>query len=273
MNISRGMSSRAMAKPMIRMVRRRLDAAARRRIQSNATLWPLLQDYLAKSESTGCQYIDYDVLYRQIRALKPMEVLECGTGVSTVVVAQALRENAAEHGIEGRVTSMEDLEPWYEMAVRLLPEELVGYTDLRLSPKVEAGYTIFRGVRYAEVPKRRYDFMFIDGPGTLAPSDRTRSCDFDFVDVVRQSDHPVSAVIDGRLTSCYVLQQIFGREKVRFNVYENLGYVGPCSRHDMKTITRSSSKALSHSLRLVSPTRFRLEMEPPPLVGESEPSE
>ena len=143
---------------------------------------------------------------------------------------------------------MEDVEPSFEMAVHLLPDELRDYAEIRSSPKVEDGYTIFRGVRYAEIPDRSYELVFVDGPGTLAPSDATRSFDFDFLHVVRRAEHPVFGIVDGRLTSCYVLQKVFGPEKFRFDVYQNLGYVGPCTRHDMRTITRSSSIALAHSL-------------------------
>jgi len=254
-------------KPILRLARRPVEAAARRRVQGNPDLWSLIRGYLAKTESTGCQYVDYDVLYRRVRETKPREVLECGTGVSTVVVAQALRENALRDGIRGRVTSMEDLEFWFEMAGRLLPDELRDYAEIRLSPKVEDGYTIFRGVRYAEIPERRYELVFVDGPGTLAPSDDTRCFDFDFLHVVRRAEHPVFGIVDGRLTTCYVLQKVFGPEKFRFDVYRNLGYVGPCTRHDMRTITRSSSIALAHSLRIVGPTRFHLKTEPPGAAG------
>lgn len=252
-----------MRKPILYVARRPIEAAARRRVQANADLSSLIQGYLAKTEATGCEYVDYDVIYRRIRESKPREVLECGTGVSTVVAAQALRENALRDGVRGRVTSMEDVEYWFERATRLLPDELRDYAEIRLSPRVEDGYTIFRGVRYAEIPERRYELVFVDGPGTLAPSDGTRSFDFDFLHVVRRAEHPVFGIVDGRLTTCYVLQKVFGHKKFRFDVYRNLGYCGPCTRHDMRTVTRSSSIALAHSLRLIGPTRFHLSMEPP----------
>lgn len=257
-------------KQVIHLVRQRIESAARKRVQANRGLWPLLQDYLAKTESKGCQYADYDVLYRYVRESRPREILECGTGISTLVLAYALRENATRDGVEGRLTSMEEREFWFEMAVRLLPEELRDYTDFRLSPKVEEGYTVFRGLRYAELPEeRRYDFVFTDGPSTLALSDGTRSFDFDYLHVVRHADHPVFGIVDGRLTTCYILQEVFGPEKFRFDVFRNLGYVGPCTRHDMRTIARSSSIALAHSKRLLRPTRFRLKMELPESTSKS----
>lgn len=228
----------------------------------------MLRAYLERTDSSGCQFVDYDALYRRIRAQKPREVLECGTGCSTLVIAHALKENQLRDGVAGRLTSMEDVDHWYEMARKLLPDELRDWVDLRLSPKIEDAYTIFRGVRYAELPERPYDFVFTDGPGTTAPSDGARSFDFDYLHVVRRSDSPVSGIVDGRLTTCYVLQKVFGPERFRFDVYRNLGFVGPCTKYDLGALTRSSSEALSHSLRALRRTRFHLEMERrPPASG------
>ena len=246
--------------PIVTRVRRRLERAARRRLQANAALWSVLEEYLAKSGSKDCQYLDYEVLYRWVRATRPREVLECGTGVSTVVLAQALRENADEHGIVGRVTSMEDVEPWFEMASELLPAELAPYCDLCLSPKVEDGYAIYRGVRYASIPDRRYELAFIDGPSTFCPSDGTRGFDFDLLHVVRRSERDVSAIVDGRLTTVFVLQQVFGHAKVRYNPYHNLTYVGPVDCTDLGTLGRPSIQGLRRDRRLLAATRFRLKM-------------
>ena len=58
----------------------------RRCIESAGELPRLLCTYLSKTESTGCSWSDYAALYRRIRTLRPREVLECGTGVSTVVI-------------------------------------------------------------------------------------------------------------------------------------------------------------------------------------------
>lgn len=79
---------------------------SQRKLRKNAELWVALHEYLRKSESTGCGFIDYACLYETIRATMPVEILECGTGVSTLVIAHALMENEKETGVAGRVTSM-----------------------------------------------------------------------------------------------------------------------------------------------------------------------
>lgn len=64
--------------------------------RTNKGLWDTLQDYLKKSGSTGCSYMLYAELYKYVRKFKPCEILECGTGISTVVLAYALMENGRD---------------------------------------------------------------------------------------------------------------------------------------------------------------------------------
>ena len=75
------------------MVRRRA-LQAETRLKAIAPLWPLMVDYARGSAVTGASYSDYLTLWAQIRAFRPREVLECGSGISTVVIAEALRLNA-----------------------------------------------------------------------------------------------------------------------------------------------------------------------------------
>lgn len=198
-----------------------------------------------------------------MRLATPREVHECGTGTSTVVLAYALMENAREDGVSGRISSMEESPHWFEMAERLLPDALRPDVDLCLGPLVDEGYMIFRGLRSREVPPRPFDIVFTEGPSTLALSDGTRTCDFDYIHVLRHSESPVYGLIVNRLTTRYVLQKVFGPEKVRFDVFRKLGYAAPCTKHDLRVVSKSSSVALTHRKRIFTPTRFHLIMEPP----------
>ena len=83
------------------LLRKLSQINARRKLQRNEELWGVLQEYLLKTNSTGCGYIDYACLYEAVRATKPVEILECGTGVSTLVIAHALMENEKETGRGG----------------------------------------------------------------------------------------------------------------------------------------------------------------------------
>lgn len=223
--------------------------------------WPILAGYLEKTNSTGCSFTDYWYLYETIRTGRHQQVLECGTGVSTIIIAIALKDNELEFSLRGRVTSMEEKEEWYTLAGRLLPPELQGYVDLRYSPKMEYTHSLFRGVGYADVPERPYTLVFIDGPGTIAPSDGTRTFNFDYINVVRRTSQPVLGLIDKRLSTCFVYSKIFGNKKMRYDEVRSLGIVGPCLPADIREPKKSSSVAFSGKLRPFGWTQFDMDIE------------
>ena len=228
------------------------------RLKQNRELWSTLTEYLLSSESTGCSYSDYWVLYDYIREHKPKEILECGTGVTTVVMAYALMENEKHDNVEGRITSMEDQKTWYQQAVKLMPRQLEQYVDFVHSTKREYCYSIFLGVGYQDIPDRTYDFVFIDGPGTTAPSDGTRSFDFDYINVVMRSDKLVFGIIYKRLGTCFVLQKVFGVDKLKYDPKLGLGFVGPCTKKDIRS--QISSESFLHCIRVFGKNDFNLRM-------------
>lgn len=219
-----------------RFITRRLNAtrkAAENRLRGNVDLWKTLQEYLDRSSSTGGEYSDYLALYDHVRTHKPREILECGTGVSTIIMAHALMENEGETGIKGRIASMEDKAQWLTVAEDLLPEHLAGYVDLVLSPRVEDGWYLFRGIRYESIPDREYEFVFVDGPDFDSLSDGKLTFDFDLIRVVEKANHPVYAIVDDRLSTSFVYQKVFGADKARYQTSHRLCFVGPVTRHDL----------------------------------------
>ena len=92
-------------------------------LRANGPLWELMREASAGTAVTGASYSYYLTLYEQVRAIRPREILECGAGISTGVLAYALMENAREDGgAPGRVTSMEDDRDWFKTAQVRLPE-------------------------------------------------------------------------------------------------------------------------------------------------------
>lgn len=231
---------------------------SRRELARNPELWRALQEYLRETKSTGCGYIDYSSLYREIRARKPVEVLECGTGVTTLVIAHALVENELETGVRGRVTSMEETEEWLEMSRRLLPGRYQPYVDFRLSDTVEDRFSLFRGVRYRDIPARDYEFVFIDRPKYHSPVDGTPTFDFDYLHVLRTARKPVAALIDKRVSTCFVLQQVLGTDKLHYSPIEGLGHVAACTCGDLGALdTDLSSTNFARSFSPFGRTSLR----------------
>jgi hypothetical protein len=76
--------------------------------------------------------------------------------------------------------------------------------EIVLSETVEDAFSLFRGVRYRDVPDRAYDFVFVDGPG-YTTKDGYVTFDFDLIKAVAAAEAPIRAVIDKRsaLVSSY----------------------------------------------------------------------
>jgi len=233
---------------------RRAEAALR----ANAELWDLMTRAAAGTAVTGASFSDYLTLYEQVRAYRPREVLECGTGISTVVLAYALMENAREDGsAPGRVTSMEDDKSWFEVAGTRLPAEVRDVVDLIHSPKQDGFYKCFRGVQYEALPDRPFDFVFSDGPDRHSPVNGDKLFNLDLIHVVARSDSPVRAVVDNHYLTFYILQKVFGIEHARYSVSHKLMFVGPVSRHDVRFLRKES---FLPDLRLFSTTELKLRM-------------
>lgn len=231
------------------------------KLKKNKPLYQTLTAYLKQSQSTGCNNYDYWILYDYIRRNRPAEILECGTGASTLVMAHALMENARDGHAAGRITSMEDVEYWHRHTQKLIPDELKSYIDLVCSPKAEFCYSIFRGVGYREIPARAYQFAFIDGPEATALSDETRTFNMDLINVVQKAQQPIFALVDKRVSTCYVFQKVFGSDRVKFNPRCDLGFVGPVTQRDLKS--KIGTGSFSHRFRLVGNTRLDFVLKRP----------
>jgi len=215
-----------------------------KRILRETNVWEPLQAYLAESPSTGCSYSDYLLLYKYIREKKPKHVLECGTGVSTVVIAQALKENHLDGGGSGKVTSLEESASYHSAAVKIFPKALAEYADILLSPVVEDTYNFFRGVRYKDIPDLPYEFVLVDGPDHLVnPTRPIVAFNFDLLWVIERSKQPVSALIDTRISTCFVYSIILGK-KFSFDYLRRVGVVEQCAKKDILSAQEIGSRAL-----------------------------
>lgn len=223
---------------LARRYRKYIENKSRNFLQNNFGLWEMLEKYKAKSGSMGCEFANYHALYAYIRKNRPVEILECGTGISTIIMAYALMENETIDGSRaGHITSMEEVEKWHGIASELLPEYLKKYVNICLSPVVEDSFSIFRGKRYKDIPEKDYDFIFIDGPN-YSHENGDHSFDFDFIHLMRNSKKPISGLVDKRLSSCLVYWLLFGSGKIKYDYVRGLGVIKNCSKFDLKSTTK-----------------------------------
>jgi predicted O-methyltransferase YrrM len=240
---------------------------AEHRLRAHAELWTHITEYSRASAVAGASYSDYWTLYEQVRRHKPVEVLELGTGISTVVLAQALIDNQRDGAPPGRVTSVEDYPQWFEIAGESMPEALRGTVDLVLARKVEGLHRIFRGVRYDRLPEREYDFVFSDGPDRYSPVTGEKLFNLDLVEVIARSERPLRAVVDNHYLTFYVLQKLLGTRNARYDVWRKLMFVGPVTRDDLRYLRREN---FLPDLRLLGPTILRLRLS---RIGDSRDGE
>lgn len=227
-------------------------------LKKNKLLWRELNVYRSNTGSTGCSWIDLWTLYRTVRIRKPKEILECGPGVSTLIMSLALMENGKE-GFPGRITAMEEDNKFLEMAYALQPDYLRSFVDFHHSPKREDYYYLFRGVRYSNVPNKAYDFVFIDGPTLDSTTDGQMTFDYDFINVAQRAIKPVYGIVDYRLTTSFVFQAIFGLEMVKFDAVRELAFVGPLNRDNLVDIDLEVLTAnLLSGFHLIGNSRIRL---------------
>tara|TARA_B110000003_G_scaffold256111_1_gene273445 strand:+ start:1682 stop:2449 length:768 start_codon:yes stop_codon:yes gene_type:complete len=241
---------------LLSVIRKILDMRAKKILKSNQELWRTLNEYLKNSSSTGSNYSDYLSLYNYVKNNRPIEILECGTGVSTIILAQAFKD----HSIDGRITSLESEKKYFDLALSILPKYLAKYIDIKLSPVIEDSYSLFRGCRYKDIPLDRvYDFVYIDGPSYKAPSDNTLTFDFDFLYILKQSDSPISAIVDKRISTCYVLQKVLGTHKVKYDSLRHQGFINNCTKNDIRHFSlREPSSAFSESFSIFKNSKLRL---------------
>ena len=243
------------------LILERLIAGNNRRAEAALERTPAvaaaIRKYRAASEVTGMSWSDYLTIYQEVRRYKPKEVLELGSGISTVVLAHALVDNAATGAPLGRITSMEEDPGWHRKAMACFPPELADRVDFVHSPKVDGYYRIFRGVQYASIPDRPYDYVLSDGPERHSLVNGDKLFDLDLIQVVRRSDRPIRAVVDDHFLTFYVLQKVFGTELARYSPTRRLLLVGPVTRNDVRHLSKEN---FVPDLRLFGRTEFKLRM-------------
>ena len=216
-----------------------------------------IRQYSAKSDVTGASMSDYLTLYEEVRAKKPREILELGTGISTIVLAHAALANATGGAPLARITSMEEDAKWTDKAEECLPADLAHFVDIVHSPKIDGVYKIFRGVQYEAIPRRPYDFVFSDGPQRTSPVTGDNLFDLDLIHIVRRSETAINAVVDDHFLTFYVMQKVFGTKLARYSTSHRLMFVGPVTKYDVRHMRKEN---FIPDLRFFGRTELQLRM-------------
>lgn len=195
---------------------------AKRYIESIPELYNLILRTTKKSDSTGVSFCDYRKLYETIRQLKPKNVLELGSGISTSVMAYALKQNEIDFKIKGIVTSMEEDETFFNQVKTITDKNLVKYINLLKSSRKTKYVNGMLASYYHKIPKKNYEFIFIDGPtlwGALekkSGSEKTFNCDILTI-LSKWNVIPKCILLDKKIGTMWSLQKCLPETKFDYN--------------------------------------------------------
>lgn len=175
-----------------------------------------LISYSKGSNTTGTQPITLYLAVKDILKHRPKNILECGTGASTVVLALAVRKlKNVDPSYDGKIVSMESVEEWYKVAVRNLPEKFQDIVSIIHGPRIKYEIAMFRGYMHSNIPEGDYDFVFLDGPSFEDEFGTSFCADAIYVSEMKR-DGILRGVVDGRASSAFVMQLIYGSNSVRY---------------------------------------------------------
>ena len=159
------------------------------------------------SKSIVPDWADLWNIYKLIRERKPRVIVELGGGCSTIMIGQALHENATKDGAEGKLYSLDMSEFWLSQTRSYLPEFMEPYCELSVG-EVEA--VDMEGDRVTVVknfPRTDINFLYVDGglvPGIHIGADAV---------VLEEAAPPdYSILIDGRVATVNFIRSYLKRK-------------------------------------------------------------
>jgi len=168
---------------------------------SRPRLWRELQNASKVSPSTGCNYAELTTLHRAILRKKPEHVLELGSGISTIVIADAALK-VRSYLQMCSVTSMEESSEYAEATQAVIPARLRNVVTVIVSPKKKMDYGQgWIGIEYSEKPQLDWDFIFIDGPQLEDNSAQSKQFDSDLLSITHSARKGFVAYLDGRAST------------------------------------------------------------------------
>jgi hypothetical protein len=145
-------------------------------------------------------------LYSLTRSRKPAVVLEFGSGCSTIILAQAMHDNAREDQ-PARFVSVEGDERWADVTRTSMPDHLAPAVELVATPAVPDDLGGVPVWRYRNVPDVTPDLIYLDGP-SLSPERRAA---VDVLDIEERLRPGTCLVVDGRARNVELLARAFLR--------------------------------------------------------------
>jgi len=177
-------------------------------------------------ESTWvCGFDDFQILYGMIKDRGYKNVLELGGGIGASTCAMAMAG--------AKVTTVEQSQKCIDVAKKLIPEEYLPqiefvHSDVQTMSIESIKLQAF--LKYKELPKGDWDFVFIDGPGpALIDGFFTKLPGGDFFYLISMLKPGTVIYVDGRKQMCEFIHRFFSHY---FNLICSQGQVTTFGRTD-----------------------------------------
>ncbi|RMZ49958.1 hypothetical protein EB822_10650 [Flavobacteriaceae bacterium PRS1] len=209
--------------------RRKRELLAKKEIKKidDGELYAFLQDTTQKSKSTGCEYSDYLTIWEDLNKKKPKNILECGSGISSVVFAYYVSKVKDPKDVT--FVSMESIAFWHNQILKIFPEKLKKYVQFNLSERVETLYNGVLGSHYKVIPKLNYDFIFIDGPGlrkVFGDKNYPKCFNSDIINIlINNSSKNISGLLDQRIDTLWNLKKLIPNGNIKYNPIKKVAYL------------------------------------------------
>lgn len=163
-----------------------------------------ISQYLDKFRSSGGlknPYGEYKLwsLNQLLAHLQPKNILEFGSGSSTLVFSEYLRRN------EGRLLSIDEEEKWAANTRRLAGIKPDDCIEIKNFKKIHSSDTHPREIKYEVSINNEYDFVFIDGPSLDV--DGAKWKDAVNSNILDLPNEPDVIVVDGRKATALYLAE------------------------------------------------------------------
>ncbi len=194
---------------------------------------------------TGCDPFDYAFLHNWIKVNKPKCFLEIGTGISTFVIAEAMKMYSIPvHGDKTVLVSVDNNPFWHKHALESNISNGNKFVQLMYLEVKETYVGYIYGTCYEQLPLHPYDCVFIDGP-----SEERVSVDFIFLVNKLDDNHPVTAIVDYRSFVMLVMAPWAGLENIKR--YNDLYVIGPITKARYKSLTENQIPYVGHNINVI----------------------
>ena len=195
-------------------------------IKKRENLFKLILESTKKSNSTGVSFSDYRVLYEIIKKHKPKHILELGSGISSLIMAYALKENFLETKVKGLLETYEEDPFYFKQVKNLTTKDLKKFVNFNLSERETKKILNMKASMYRSVKIKEYELIFIDGPTLWSKNEKKvgeKSFNADILTLLSKIKTPPKFILlDKKIGTMWALKKCLPDTNLDFNFIKGL---------------------------------------------------